>query len=214
MFTGIVEHTGTVVSVAPFGQGSRLRIQSALPLHEVRVGDSIACDGTCLTVERMEGDVFEVVAGQETLDKTTWGEARIGRKVHLERALAVGGRLDGHLVQGHVDGVGRVVRSTSADESWILWVDVGPGLSRYVATKGSLCVDGVSLTVNEVSGSQARLNLIPHTARVTRLGGLRPGDRVNLEVDVLARYVERMLGLGPADPDEKLRAWLAQDKNP
>lgn len=212
MFTGIVEDTGSVVAVAPFGRGRRLRLRTAIPLAAVRIGDSIACDGVCLTVESVEDDVFEVVAGQETLDRTTWGEARVGRRVHLERALAVGGRLDGHLVQGHVDGVGSVSRSYDADESWILWIDVGRRLARYVAPKGSLCVDGVSLTVNEVDGTRARLNVIPHTARVTRLAGLAAGDRVNVEVDVLARYVERMLGLGPEDPEASLRAWLEENR--
>lgn len=211
MFTGIIEDLGTVVTVQPEGRGRRLRLRTALPLAQVAVGDSIACDGTCLTVERTDGDVFEVVAGQETLDRTTWGEARPGRRVHLERAMRVDARLDGHLVQGHVDGVGRVTRSVRADESWILWIDVGRALSRYVAPKGSLCVDGVSLTVNEVQGDAARINIIPHTARVTRLATLAAGDAVNLEVDVIARYVERLLGDRPDDRAARLRSWLEED---
>lgn len=195
MFTGIVEDVGTVVRVSPEGGGRRLGIRTAMPLGEVRIGDSIAVRGACLTVERHAGDVFEVVAGQETIAATTVGGLREGSRVHLERALQLGARLDGHLVQGHVDGVGRVLRSEDARESWVLWVDVGADLAPFVATKGSITLDGVSLTVNEVDGSAARVNIIPHTARETCLAGLRPGDGVNVEVDLLARYVARLLAV-------------------
>lgn len=193
MFTGIIEDTGTVAAVAAEGQGRRLTIRTALPLDQVKVGDSIACNGVCLTAETFDGDTFVVVAGAETLDKTTFGSVGVGDRVHLERAMQLGARLDGHIVQGHVDGVGRVVSIDEQAESWVLWIDVGTDLARFVATKGSLCIDGVSLTVNEVDGTTCRINIIPHTARVTRMAGLAPGDPVNLEVDVLARYVERML---------------------
>lgn len=200
MFTGLVEDVGEIVGVSPQGDGLRLRLRTRIPLGEVAIGDSIAVDGACLTAERLTGDVFEVVAGRETLDRTTLREARQGRKVHLERALRLGDRLGGHLVQGHVDGTGRVTRSFQASESWVLWIDVGP-LARYVVPKGSITIDGVSLTVNEVQGDTVRLNLIPHTVAVTRLGGLRVGDEVNLEADLIARYVERLLGghLGDSD---------------
>lgn len=194
MFTGLVEDVGTIVGVRPQERGRRLVISTAIPMSEVKIGDSIAVDGVCLTAELLGQDRFEVVAGQETLARTTVGDMRPGRRVHLERAMRLGDRLGGHLVQGHVDGKGRVTRSYSAGESWVLWVDVGSALSRYVVAKGSLAVDGTSLTVNEVVGSEVRLNLIPHTATVTRLGGLRPGDEVNLEADLIAKYVERLLG--------------------
>jgi riboflavin synthase len=194
MFTGLVEDVGTIAWVEPRGNGRVLGIRTAIPLAEVKVGDSIATDGVCLTAEGFQGDVFTAVAGRETLERSTLAAARAGRRVHLERALAVGDRLGGHLVQGHVDGQGEVVRSTDARESWILWVRIPRDIARYVAAKGSLCIDGVSLTVNELAGDEVRLNIVPHTARVTRLGGLRPGDRVNLEVDILAKYVERLLG--------------------
>jgi len=194
MFTGLVEDVGTIAWVKPQGSGQLLGIRTAIPLGDVSVGDSIATNGVCLTAEGFEGDVFRAVAGRETLERSTLARARAGQRVHLERALAVGDRLGGHLVQGHVDGLGEVLRSYDAQESWILWIRIPRELSRYVASKGSLCVDGVSLTVNEVAGDDARLNIVPHTARVTRLGGLRPGDRVNLEVDILAKYVERLLG--------------------
>lgn len=193
MFTGLVEDTGAIAGVSPEGGGKRLRLRTALPLGEVAIGDSIACNGVCLTVERVSGDVFEVVAGRETLAVTTVGGWKTGDAIHMERALAVGQRLGGHLVQGHVDGMGRVLRSEAAGESWILWIDAGDALGRYIASKGSICIDGVSLTVNEVAGTTFRVNLVPHTTRVTHLARLSPGDAVNLEVDVLARYVERML---------------------
>lgn len=193
MFTGLIEDTGTIAAITPEGDGRRLAIRTALPLAEVALGDSIAVDGACLTAVAFDGDTFTVVAGQETLAKTTVGRRRVGDRVHLERALAVGDRLDGHLVQGHVDGVGQVVSSTEARESWVVWVDVGQELARFVAPKGSITLDGISLTVNEVRGSHARINLIPHTVAVTKLAAVPPGGAVNVEVDVLARYVERML---------------------
>ena len=193
MFTGLVEDTGSIAGISPEGGGRRLRLRTAIPLADVAIGDSIACNGVCLTVERTAGDIFEVVAGRETLAVTTVGGWKTGDAIHMERALAAGQRLGGHLVQGHVDGVGRVVRSEAAGESWIVWVDATDALARYIASKGSICIDGVSLTVNEVAGSTFRVNLVPHTTRVTHLGRLAAGDVVNLEVDVLARYVERML---------------------
>lgn len=193
MFTGLVEDLGTVIGVRPEGDGRRLVVRTAIPLHDVAIGDSIAHDGVCLTVERTSGDTFEVVAARETLAVTTVGQWSTGKRVHLERALALGQRLGGHLVQGHVDGLGRVVRSEQVGGSWVLWVDAGTALARYVAAKGSICIDGVSLTVNELDDTRFRVNLVPHTVRVTGLGVLRPGDAVNLEVDMLARYVERLL---------------------
>lgn len=194
MFTGLVEDVGTLLAVRPQERGKRLVIGTSLPLSEVRIGDSIAVDGVCLTAEVLGDGRFEAVAGQETLARTTLGELRPGRRLHLERALRVGDRLGGHLVQGHVDGKGRVTRSFAAGESWVVWIDVGHALARYVVPKGSLAVDGTSLTVNEVVGHEVRLNLIPHTTGVTRLGSLRPGDEVNLEADLIAKYVERLLG--------------------
>jgi len=197
MFTGLVEDVGTIASVGVRGAGRTLLIRTSLPLDEVALGDSIAVDGVCLTAERIQGDCFEAVAGRETMARSTLAEVRAGRKVHLERALALGDRLGGHLVQGHVDSVGTVERVADQQESWVVWVKVPAASTRYIASKGSLTVDGVSLTVNELAGDVVRLNIVPHTARVTRLGALRPGDRVNLEVDVLAKYVERLLGLDP-----------------
>lgn len=193
MFTGLVEDVGTLVRIQPQGSGRELAIRTRLPIPEIAVGDSIAVDGACLTAERFEADTFIAVAGAETLAHTTLGDARIGRSVHLERALRLGDRLGGHLVQGHVDGTGRVTSARQERESWVMWVELDPALIRFVAPKGSITLDGVSLTVNQVDGASLRVNIVPHTARVTRLGGLRAGDRLNVEVDVLAKYVERLL---------------------
>ena len=199
MFTGLVEDVGTIVGTQPQGAGRLLEIRTAIDLTGVALGDSIAVDGACLTVDSKGTDAFRAVAGAETVARTTLGDARPGRRVHLERALRVGDRLGGHLVQGHVDGLGRLIRREDRRETVVLWIEVPRDLSRYVAAKGSLCIDGVSLTVNEVtpgSPCKVRVNVVPHTARVTRLGGLSSGQAVNLEVDILAKYVERMLDAG------------------
>ncbi len=193
MFTGLVEDVGTIEDVQPEGSGLRLTVRTALPVDAIAVGDSIAVDGVCLTAERLGAGRFVVVAGRETLERSTIRTARPGRRVHLERARRLGDRLDGHLVQGHVDGVGRVLEARSHRESFVVWLQLPPRLARYVADKGSIAVDGVSLTVNELHTDRFRVNIVPHTARVTRLGSYRPGMEVNIEVDVLAKYVARLL---------------------
>ena len=195
MFTGLVEDLGSIVGRSPRGNGVELTIRTRIPLNDVAIGDSIAVNGVCLTVERCEGDCFIATAGRETMDKTSLVAATVGRGVHLERALRVGDRLGGHFVQGHVDGVGRLRSISEQQESWVLWIDVPESLARYVANKGSICLDGVSLTVNEVSGTSVRVNIVPHTIEVTNLGNLGPGDLLNIEVDILAKYVERMVGV-------------------
>lgn len=207
MFSGIIEDLGALVSVTPRGNGRTLVIRTALRIDPpqlargegvnpgVRLGDSIAVNGACLTVEEAHPpDTFTVAVGRETIERTTIGLKRPGDRLHLERALRVGDRLDGHLVSGHVDGVGEVIDAQRSQESVVVWVRVPDPLSRYVAVKGSICLDGVSLTVNEVRGSDLRVNLIPFTADHTSLAGLRGGDRLNVEVDLLARYLERLLG--------------------
>ncbi len=208
MFTGLVEDVGTVVSVSPRGNGRVITVRTAIALAEVGVGASIAVDGVCLTAEGFAGDTFTVTAGKETLAVTTVGRFQKGRRVNLERALRLGDRLGGHLVQGHVDGVGTVKSLRREQESLVVWIEVPKDLRRYVAVKGSVTLDGVSLTVNELSEGGFRVNLIPHTVEVTTLGDRSPGDPVNLEVDLLARYVERLLA-EPGDDAltfERLRA--------
>jgi len=207
VFTGLVEDIGTIAAIRPRGVGRALSIRTAIPLEEVSLGDSIAVNGACLTAESFDSDTFIAVAAAETLAKTTLGALRVGARVHLERAMRLGDRLDGHLVQGHVDGTGQVSSIRDQRESIVLWVGLPAELARFVAPKGSIAIDGVSLTVNEVHDTGFRVNLVPHTAAVTRLGELRSGAAVNLEVDVLAKYVDRLLGGGAGGLTlDKLRA--------
>ena len=191
MFTGLVAECGSVEAVSPRGTGVQLRIRSTFTAYEP--GESIACDGVCLTVETFTATSFTVLAGDETLRVTTLGQVRPGDRIHLERAVRVGDRLGGHWVQGHVDGVGSLRAVTPGPEWTKLTFTVPAGLRRYFVAKGSVCVSGVSLTVNEVDDHGFSVGIIPHTLHLTRLGALRPGDPVNLEVDVLAKYVERLL---------------------
>jgi riboflavin synthase len=193
MFTGIVAAVGRIQRVEPRPGGLRLAIDAgSLDLGDVAVGDSIAVNGCCLTVVSLAAPRFEVDVSQETIDCTS-GLGAPG-EVNLEKSLRLADRLDGHLVSGHVDGVGEVVAFEPAGESLRLVVRVPADLAKYVARKGSIAVQGVSLTVNRVDGCEFEVNLIPHTLAVTTLKALAPGARVNLEVDLIARYVERMLG--------------------
>jgi len=201
MFTGIVQTTGRIVAVEPLGFGRRLTIEApALGLDEVQVGDSIAINGACMTVTARQANCFSIDVSAESLSKTAGLDAM--GEVNLERAMRVGDRLDGHIVSGHVDGTGIVSTMEPVGESWSFAVDAPPELARYLAYKGSVAVNGVSLTVNRVEdiapGAASAccriwINLIPHTIEVTTLRNLKPGDKVNLEVDMIARYLERML---------------------
>jgi riboflavin synthase len=199
MFSGIVADLGSIVDRSPRGHGCTLQIETQFPVggeDGVQLGDSIACNGVCLTAESLQPpNRFTVAAGKETLDCTTFNSLKVGNRLHLERALQVNARLDGHIVSGHVDGVGSVVSTTAEKESFVVWVEAPAELARYIAKKGSITVDGVSLTVNEVSGPKFRVNIIPFTAEHTTLCEHPPGGRVNLEVDLIARYLERMLGV-------------------
>ena len=192
MFTGIIESLGEIKQIATLEQGLRLSIAAGgLDLNEVRVGDSIAVNGICLTVVAHGPGEFSVEVSRETLD-CTQGLDSPG-EVNLEKALRLSDRLGGHLVSGHVDGVGKVVKFEAAGECRLLTVRSPRTLAKYIAQKGSVTVNGVSLTVNRVEGEDFDINLIPHTLEMTNLKSLQPGDRVNLEVVLIARYVERML---------------------
>jgi riboflavin synthase len=184
MFTGLVEARGTVRSVNARGSGKVVWIVA--PLEGFVLGESIACDGVCLTVEAFEAGAFQVTAGEETLRRTTFAHVVPGTRLHLERAMRVGDRLGGHIVQGHVDGVGRV-RAVTPGAQWTrIDVDVPADLSRYLVEKGSVCIDGVSLTVNGIDPRGFQVGIIPHTLEETNLGAMRAGDPINLEVDILA----------------------------
>ncbi len=193
MFTGIVAEVGTVEAVEPAAGGSRLRIAAPRTAVGLQIGDSVSINGVCLTAVAVSAEGFAVQAVPETLARTNLGAVGAGDGVDLERPVRVDGRLDGHIVQGHVDGVGTVAAITPEGESRRVRVTTPPELLRYVVEKGSMTVDGVSLTVTAVDEEAFEVVLIPHTLEVTVLGERRLGDAVNLEVDVLAKYVERLL---------------------
>jgi riboflavin synthase len=195
MFTGIVKDIGEVRAVEPRGGDLRLTIGfRQLRADSLALGDSVCVQGVCLTIAELTRDAFAADVSRETLLLTTLGDCVAGARVNLEPALRAGDPLGGHLVSGHVDGVGRVADRRADARSTRLLIEAPEGLGRYVARKGSVALDGVSLTVNEVEGRTFGINLIPHTLAVTTLDRLAPGDRVNVEVDQLARYVERVLG--------------------
>jgi len=196
MFTGIVERMGTVAEAADAGGKRRFTIEAGSLASGLKVGDSVAVNGVCLTAVGVAEEQFTVEAVDETLARSNLGGLRAGSAVNLERPMRADGRFDGHLVQGHVDGVGTVRSINPEGASFRVWLDVPAGLRRYLAEKGSVAVDGVSLTVSAVDAVGCEVVLIPHTLEVTLFGARRPGDRVNLEVDVVAKYVERLLGVG------------------
>ncbi|MCP5158267.1 MAG: riboflavin synthase [Gammaproteobacteria bacterium] len=194
MFTGIIAAVGAIAILQPRGSDIRLRIATGkLDLSDVQLGDSIAVSGVCLTVVELPGDGFWADASRETLERTNLAEAISGTQVNLEKALTPTTRLGGHLVSGHVDGVGVVTEWRSDGRSWRLRIQAPDALARYIAEKGSIGVDGVSLTVNRVDGAAFELNIVPHTLAETTLADFKIGRRVNLEVDLIARYLERLL---------------------
>ena len=199
MFTGIVEEVGTVVVREDQADAARLRIRAAKVLEDVALGDSISVSGVCLTVTDVEDGVWGTDVMAETLRRSSLGKAEAGGRVNLERAVTAHTRLGGHMVQGHVDGVGTVLARTPSEHWEVVRVELPRELARYVVEKGSIAVDGVSLTVSAVSAVDDpapwfEVSLIPTTLRETTLGERTPGDPVNLEVDVIAKYVERLLG--------------------
>ena len=194
MFTGIIKAKGTVQAMDKRGRDVRLTVRSdGLPWGDYEVGESIAVNGVCLTAVALHDDGFDTDVSVETLDVTALGSLAVGSEVNLEPAISLGERLGGHLVSGHVDCTGKVVSRQADARSIRLAIEIPKEYARYVARKGSVCVDGVSLTVNEVSGGTFELNIIPHTAEVTIIDDYAPGTVVNVEVDLLARYLERLL---------------------
>ncbi|WP_426592016.1 riboflavin synthase [Cellulomonas sp. McL0617] len=194
MFTGIVEEVGTVEAVEQGPQDARLRVRGPLVVSDARLGDSISVSGVCLTVTELPGDgSFWADVMPETLRRSALEDLGVSSSVNLERALAVGGRYGGHVVQGHVDGVGTILRRTPGPRWDDVEIGLAPGLARYIAEKGSIAVSGISLTVTHVTDESFGVSLIPTTLEGTTLGTLAPGARVNIEVDVLAKYTERLL---------------------
>jgi riboflavin synthase len=193
MFTGLVEEVGTVKEIRPAGKAIHLTIQSSVVIEDVSLGDSIACNGICLTVTKFDANSFTVDAVPETMRKTTLHELRPGSPINLERAMALGKRFGGHIVSGHVDGVGRIVSIEEEDIAKVVRIAAPPDVLRYVVEKGSITIDGISLTVMDVAADSFRVTVIPHAWQVTAFRHRRVGSLVNLECDIIGKYVERLL---------------------
>jgi len=191
MFTGIIEGLGTLAAIRSSGRGRRLVIESDFSLEGTRIGDSIAVNGACLTAVRIERQRFEVDLSPESLNTTTFKEARTGERVNLERALRLADRLDGHLVSGHVDGIGEIKTRERLDNALLIRVSVPPPLIRYLIHKGSVALDGVSLTINHCDEAGLDVSIIPHTAQLTTIGFKPVGSKINVETDLIGKYVER-----------------------
>jgi len=193
MFTGIVEGLGKLTGIRPSGQGSRLVIDADFHLDGTKIGDSIAVNGACLTAVSVSDRRFEADVSPETLEKTTFGQAKIGERVNLERALRLSDRIDGHLVSGHVDAKGTIAKLESSSNATIVTIEIPTDLSRYIIQKGSVAVDGISLTVNQCDQRSFEVSIIPHTGLITTIGFKKRGENVNIESDMIGKYVERFM---------------------
>ncbi|QQS45909.1 MAG: riboflavin synthase [Acidobacteriota bacterium] len=204
MFTGIIEELGTLRKVTPALDGARIEVSARQVLEDARTGDSIAVNGVCLTVVDRGTDWFAADISAETLSRTSLKAARPGARVNLERPLTPSSRLGGHIVQGHVDGTGTYLEARASGDGWIVRIGFPQDLARYIVEKGSIAVDGISLTVATLGTDWLEIAIIPHTWKVTNLSSLERGDPVNLEVDIIAKYVERMLGAFNQTPKNDL----------
>lgn len=194
MFTGIIEATGKLAAVVKRGNDISVTITSSeLDFSDVKLGDSIACNGVCLTVTKLETHSFNADISSETLAHTLFGRYQPGQRINLEKAMLPTTRMGGHIVSGHVDGVSQVVNIEQSGRASNIWLSLPANLSRYVAAKGSVTIDGISLTVNELTQNSFRLTIVPHTAAYTTIADLKVGSKVHLEVDLIARYLERLL---------------------
>ena len=203
MFTGIVAAMGSVRRLSLRGEDALLEVDTSLELGDVRIGDSLSVSGACLTVTALKDTGFTADVSAETLSRTTLKTIKAGDPVNLEKALRVGDRLGGHIVLGHVDGVGRILEKSVRSQSVIFCFGIDPGLTRYVVAKGSITVDGISLTVNRCEKDRFYVNIIPHTAAGTTLGVKKTSESVNIETDILARYLEKLIKADPEGGDEK-----------
>lgn len=197
MFTGIIEGFGTIAAIKQSGQGKHMTVDSDVSLEKTKIGDSIAVSGACLTAVRILGNRFEVDVAPETLKCSILGNIKVGDRVNLERALRFSDRLDGHLVSGHIDGTGIMLGRKSLSNAIIITIGVSESLSRYMIPKGSVAVDGVSLTINSCGADQFEVSLIPHTAKLTTVGFKKVGEAVNIETDMIGKYVERFVTAMP-----------------
>jgi riboflavin synthase len=203
MFTGIIEGLGTVSAVRPGGQGKRLAVEADFDLNQTKIGDSICVSGACLTAVKIDGRHFEVDISPETLQMTTFSQAKVGQRVNIERALRLSDRIDGHLVSGHIDGVGKIRQQETQGNAIIVTIEVAESLTRYMISKGSVAVDGISLTINACDAGSFSVSIIPHTAKLTTIGFKNKGDPVNIETDMLGKYVERFMSAQPGRNDAK-----------
>lgn len=203
MFTGIVEEVGRIARIQPGASSAVLHIRAETVLGDLKIGDSVAVNGVCLTVTSLQKDGFTADVMHETLRRSGLGGLRAGSPVNLERAMAANGRFGGHIVSGHVDGQGTVTRVERDDNAVWFTIAAAPSVLRYVVEKGSITIDGISLTVARVSGTDFAVSIIPHTAAATTLGQRRPGDKVNLENDIIGKYVEKLLAPAPAEEPSK-----------
>ncbi|MBC8102648.1 MAG: riboflavin synthase [Cytophagales bacterium] len=205
MFTGIIEAVGKIANIERQGESVRLTVAAGRIAEDVQIGDSVSINGVCLTVTSAHAPQVTFDAVYETMRKTSLGTLQIGDGVNLERSLPVNGRLGGHIVQGHVDGAGRIASIRPVGNSWFVYIDAAPELMRYIVTKGSVAIDGISLTVADSADRTFSLSIIPHTWDNTTLREKRAGDPVNIECDILGKYVEKMLGGYIAGGGEPLR---------
>lgn len=202
MFTGIIEGLGTIASIRPAGAAKRFTIETDFDLQETRIGDSISVSGACLTAVTLDKRRFQADVSPETLGKTTFQNAKNGERVNLERALILSDRIDGHLVSGHVDGIGTIREKKPAPNATIVVIEIHPAIARYMIKKGSVAVDGISLTVNKCDQESFEVTIIPHTAKLTTIGYKSIGAHVNIETDMIGKYVERFLGSYRSDAKE------------
>ncbi len=193
MFTGIIEGLGTVCAIASSGPGKRLAIESDFALDQTKIGDSISVSGACLTVVKLHDRRFEVDVSPETLAKTTFGNVKMGDRANLERAMRLSDRLDGHLVSGHIDGRGILQHREQIGNTILVTIGASKAITRYMIAKGSVAVDGISLTINSSTDNEFGVSIIPHTAKITTIGLKRLGDPVNIETDMIGKYVERFM---------------------
>ena len=204
MFTGIIESLGTIAAIRPAGEGKRLAITAGFPLNGTKIGDSIAVNGACLTAVSIAGARFEVDVSPETVDKTCFKHVKTGEQVNIERALRLSDRLDGHLVSGHIDGTGRITYKIRNANAILVGFSIPDALAGYLIPKGSVAVDGISLTVNRCDDHSFEVSIIPHTASITTIGLKNAGDMVNIETDMIGKYVEKFLIRGKGgSPDKK-----------
>lgn len=203
MFTGIIEGLGAIAAVRPAGEGKRLTVTAGFPLKGTKIGDSIAVNGACLTAVSIAETRFEVDVSPETVEKTCFKHVKTGEQVNIERALRLSDRLDGHLVSGHIDGTGRITHKTRHANAILVGFSVPESLARYLIPKGSVAVDGISLTVNRCDDHTFEVSIIPHTAGLTTIGIKNIGDMVNIETDMIGKYVEKFLTRGKGSQSDK-----------